>query len=349
MRITNNMMIASTVRNINNAAIRLNEANERMSSQQKISLPSDDPVIATRAVKYRNYVATIAQYQKNVDNVSSWQKVTDDALSDLSDVIEQVRTLTVQASSDTLSDSNLAAIQTEISQLREQAIEIMNTTYGGRYVFGGFSTGEAPYELVSTDIGEVVTFKGQYLALGGVVSSEVDDSDISDFYTANAANVYQTAGAQSIKYNIGYDAEITVNIEGQDVIGEAAGDNLFDTFAKLLLALDGETSYKSYDAATGTATTVAIDDIDDLLTDLDNDLERLTTTQATLGARMKYVNSVSDRLDNDYTTYSTLMSENEDVDTALASTEAASAEYVYEASLAVGAKAISKTLVDYIA
>jgi flagellar hook-associated protein 3 FlgL len=137
MRITNNMMLTSTLRNINDAALRLNEANERVASEKKISLPSDDPVVATRAIKYRDYVAKIEQYQSNVDDVSSWQKVTDDALSDLNDVVTQLRTYVVQASSDTLSDSDLSDIKTEVEQLMQQALDDMNASYGGRYIFGG--------------------------------------------------------------------------------------------------------------------------------------------------------------------------------------------------------------------
>lgn len=349
MRITNNMMAASTIKNINNAATRLNTAQARMSSQQKIQLPSDDPVVATRAIKYRNYVASVEQYQKNVDDVTSWQEVTDSALSELGDVIQSVRELTVQASSDTLSDTDRAAIKTEVEELQKQAVQIMNTSYAGRYVFGGYSTGEEPYKLVTTDLGTAVTFKGQYLSVGAV-AADTDDTAITDFYTDNAANLYASTGTESIQYNIGFNAKTTVNIEGQDVTGQGTGSNLFDTFSKLLLALDGETSYKTADTSTSPATVTTNSlSITGMLDELDTDQNRLLTAQAVLGARMSYVSKVADRLSTDYSTYSTLMSNNEDVDVSEASIDVTSAEYVYQASLTVGAKVITKTLVDYIA
>lgn len=348
MRITNSMMIANTVRNINNAARRLSEAQDTMSSQKKIQLASDDPVVATRAIKYRNYVSTVEQYQKNVDDVTSWQEVTETALSDLSDVVQQVRELTVKASSDTMTAEDLADIKLQITELRDEAIQIMNTSYAGRYVFGGYSTGEEPYKLTATDVGETVTFKGQYISLGGVVSTDIDDAAIADFCSTNTQ--YETTAAEAIKYNIGFNTDITVNIEGQDVIGEGAGNNLFDTISKLLLGLDNETSYKTADISTvpATVTTEAFS-LDGLLTDLDNDYDRMLTAQATLGSRMDYVSRVSDRLSTDYATYTELKSNNEDVDVSVASTEVSTAEYVYEASLSVGAKVITKTLIDYMA
>ncbi len=439
MRITNNMIVTNTIRNINNAANRLNEAEDKVSTEKKISLPSDDPVVATRAIKYRNYVDTIEQYQKNVSDVQSWQSVSDDTLSSLSDVIEQARTLVSEASSGTATASDKSDIATEISELEDQAVDIMNSTYGGRYIFGGYGTDTAPYAQVkgaavssftagtgsytaanlslsgdltagnytvsvaaggtagtyqitlndgtnnysdtvtsgtsnasfttaaggtitltapttgyaagdgfsfstANDIDQV-TYKGKYLTT--TYSSSLTASTMDGVYSA--LGVYSATSAQSIKYNIGYGSDITVNTEGQDVVGTSSGTSLFDTFSKILLALNGDTTYESYDAATGTSTAGSISDISDLLTDLDNNVDMLTTAQAALGAKENHVSNVSDRLSNDYTTYTTLMSNNEDVDTSKATIEESSAETVYEAALSVGAKAISKTLVDYMA
>lgn len=355
MRITNNMMIANTVRNINNNAKRLSKVQDQMSSQSKIQAASDDPVVATRALKYRNYVSKIAQYQKNVDDAISWQDVTDSALSDLGDVVKQIRDYTVQASTGTLTDEDKQNIKTNIEQLKKQVVEIMKTSYGGRYVFGGYVTDAEPYTIVSTDLGDKVTFKGQYMNLGGVMSADLTATDIEDFSTSAATlatGIYETGSAQGIKYNVGYGNQITVNVEGQDVIGQGNGSNLFDSIDKLLLGLDGATTYATavIDAATGAVSgyNTSTFEIDEVLTSLDKDMDRLLTARSGLGARMSYATMTKDRLSNDYNTYTKLMSNNEDVDTAEASMNVSTAEYVYEASLSVGAKVISKSLVDYL-
>lgn len=350
MRITNSMMTANALQNINKAANRLANANEQQSSQQKIQLASDDPVVAARAVTYRSYVSKISQYQDNVDAATGWQEATDSALGELSDVIQNVQELTTQAASDTLNDTDREGIKSNIQTLRDQAISIMNSTYAGRYIFGGYSTSEAPYESISTTIGESVTFKGDYLSLGGVVSADIDDADIESFYTANASDRYQSTTEQNINYNIGFSSEVTVNIEGQDVIGEGTGSNFFDTLDKLILALDGDTTYKTASLDSSGNVTVITNTlaISDLLSDLATDYTRMLVPQATLGARMDKVSSVSDSLGDAYTTYKTLMSENEDVDLTESTTEQTSAQYTYEAALTVGSKVISKTLIDYI-
>lgn len=346
MRVTNSMLISSTLWNINKATEQLAKAQEKMSTQSKIRVASDDPVVATRAVKYRSYVAAVEQYQKNAEDAISWQTVTENAVSDLGDVIKEVRDLTVQASSDSLTDEDREQIKLTIGELKEQAVQILNTSYAGRYIFGGYSVADPPYEIESTELGDKVLFKGRYLNLSGPVSADLDDTEIETFYAAHASETYTSTANQSIEYNIGYGNTVAINLEGQDVAG-IDGSNLFDTLDRLLLGLDGETSCKTVDTATGEAQTEEID-LSAILDNLDDDLERLQAARSDLGARMNYTEITKDRLSNDYINYTELMSNNEDVDLAQASIELSSSEYTYEASLSVGAKVIRKSLIDFI-
>lgn len=397
MRITNSMLVSNTVWNIGKNTERLSEASERQSTQSKISLPSDDPVVATNAVKYRNYVSTVEQYQDNVSNATSWMSVTEGAISDLNDVVQEIRDKTVQAANGTQSAQSLAAIKTEITQLKKSAIDILNTSYAGRYVFAGYNTDASPYADTSVSLTNAdgtttsvsaVTYKNQYVNLGSVVS----DAVATDYGTSGTASapatpsalasletVYNTAKAvtsasatgvynysniadQTINYNIGYGSEIAVNVEGQDLVGTTSGSTLFDTIDKLLLGLDelsstadttsavtGTTTIKYYSLTTdATGTTSSTFTLTDILGDLDTDMDRISSVTADLGARESYVTLAKNRLSDDKTVYTKLMSNNEDVDVATATTDLSEAQTVYEASLTVGAKAITKSLLDFI-
>lgn len=358
MRITNNMMTANAVWNINKNMERLSKAQEEYNTQSKIQLPSDDPIVATRAVKYRSYVANIEQYQKNADSAISWQKVTEGALDDLGDVVIRLKELVTQASSTgTLSDSDLKDdIKSEVLELRQEALDYMNTSYAGRYVFGGYSTNEEPYSFDESSpndaVGGRVLFKGEYLSIGGAMSATLDDTTIEDFYNANNAKIYDSAadGQQDIQYNVGFGSGLPVNVEGQDVTGEGL-NNLFDTFAKILIGLDGGTSYKTaaVDSTTGDVKVESTSfELTDMLDELSANQNTILATQTALGARMKYANMAKTRLDNDYTTYTELMSNNEDADVAVSYTNVNSANYVYEASLSISSKIMGKSLVDYL-
>jgi flagellar hook-associated protein 3 FlgL len=257
VRVTSNMMMSNSLYNISNNMQRLDKAQQQESTQSKIQLPSDDPEVATQAVKYRNYVSTVGQYQKNVDDATSWMKVTEGALSDLHDVVQKIRDLTVTASTGSMNDSNLNDIKQEVAQLKKTGIQILNTSYAGRYVFAGYETDTEPYTEKSLTVGldtvDRVTFKGKIVDLNGPVSTDVNSTTYADVYAANSGNVYQNNGVkQAMNYNIGFGNQITVNVEGQDVVGTDSGNNLFATLDKLLIGLDGKKSYQSISSGTAT-------------------------------------------------------------------------------------------------
>jgi len=53
MRITNNMLINNMLNNLNNNLNRMNKYQNQLATGKKISLPSDDPIVASRALKLR--------------------------------------------------------------------------------------------------------------------------------------------------------------------------------------------------------------------------------------------------------------------------------------------------------
>ena len=365
MRITNNMMFDSSIRNLNNNLQRLSAAQTQYSTQSKIQVPSDDPVIATRAIKYRDYVSDVEQYQKNTSHATSWMQVTDDALQGVADYMTRLKELITNGANDTNSTSSKAAIADEITQIKKGLMDTMNTSYAGRYVFAGYKTDAAPYATTSVTYGattlEKVTYKGQVLSVSGPVSSSVSDADLLSGYNANKATAYR-AVAQDISYHVSQGSEVKVNIEGQNVIGWSgdtstiesgytAGNNLFDTIDKVLLGLGGASSFKSVDI-TGTVQTTSFASSSQLvsscLDELETNLDRITKSQSELGARMNYVDSTDSRLGSNEITFTKLQSNNEDIDVAKASVEVSSAQSVYEAALSVTAKVTKASLVDYL-
>ena len=84
MRITNKIMQRNNLSNINTNKILEDKLTGQLSSEKKIIRPSDDPVIAIRALRLRSNVTEVTQYySKNIPDAESWLKVTEDALSSL--------------------------------------------------------------------------------------------------------------------------------------------------------------------------------------------------------------------------------------------------------------------------
>ena len=79
-------MLRNTTSNINNNKYSVNSLNNQMSSQKKISRPSEDPVVAIRALRLRSNLSEINQYyEKNIPDADAWLNVTETALENISD------------------------------------------------------------------------------------------------------------------------------------------------------------------------------------------------------------------------------------------------------------------------
>jgi len=140
MRITNNMLINNMMGFVNNNLTRMDKLQTQLATGKKISVPSDDPIIAAKALKLRTDVSEVAQYKRNSEDANSWMDITESSMGMIVDVLQRSRELAVQAANGTMTISDKEKIQKEIEQQRGELIHIANSTYAGRYVFSGYST-----------------------------------------------------------------------------------------------------------------------------------------------------------------------------------------------------------------
>jgi len=313
MRITNSMMVNNMIANISKNQERMDRLQNQMATGKKIALPSDDPVVAARALKLRTDVAEITQYQKNVEDGTSWLNITETALGNIGDVLKRANELSVQAANGTMSAEDMAASGKEITQLREQLIELANSSYAGRYIFSGYKTDQ---KLIDPTTGK---------------------------YNISVSN------AENINYEIGVGNEINVNVLGNDlfsngapsVIGEnppptppatAATPAMIDVMDQL------STAFNSNDHAT----------VSSLISNLQGQLDNVLRIRADVGARTNRLDLTANRLDTDNYNFTDLMSKNEDVDMAETIMNLTNEQNVYKASLSAGAKIIQPSLVDFL-
>lgn len=145
MRITHGMVSDTTLRNIQGNMARMEALQGQLTSGSRIRVPSDDPIGATRAITLEESLEQTGQYLKNIDQATAWLNVTDSVLDSVTQLVHRARDLAVQASSDTLSSNDRLAAGAEIGQLREQLLNLANSKYESRYIFGGTATHQPPY------------------------------------------------------------------------------------------------------------------------------------------------------------------------------------------------------------
>ena len=144
MRITNQMSMNRMLLNINRNARRVDFLYQMLSTGKKIQVPSDNPIIASRALKFRTNISQMEQYMRNASQAKSWMSVTEEGFKNTLKLMESIRDEYVRGSTDTLTLDDREKLVTVIRTLAEQIGGEMNVTYAGRYVFSGFRTDIPP-------------------------------------------------------------------------------------------------------------------------------------------------------------------------------------------------------------
>ena len=141
MRITNKIMQRNNLSNINTNKVLEDKLTSQLSSEKKIIRPSDDPVIAIRALRLRSNVTEVTQYySKNIPDATSWLKVTEDALSSLSSIITSCQNDCTKGANGDLTSSDRLTILEELKAFSSEIYKTGDADYAGRYVFTGYRT-----------------------------------------------------------------------------------------------------------------------------------------------------------------------------------------------------------------
>ena len=152
------MMTDNFMKNLQANLKRLDKINNQLSSGKTIRFPSDDPLRAASSLKFRTELAKVNQYKKNIDDGLTLLQTTESALTNIGDILQRIRELSVNASTDVMTVEDKQKIKAEVTQLKQQLVHEANSTYSGRYIFAGFKTDKPPYELDT--VTDTVNYKG---------------------------------------------------------------------------------------------------------------------------------------------------------------------------------------------
>ncbi len=308
MRVTNGVMVDNYMRNLNNNLKRLNIFNQQLSTGKKFQNPSQNPVGVTNSLNMKNVINANEQYLENTEQAKSWLSNTEIILKSQGDIIQRVREQVIYVANGSLSDSDKEAIKEEISQLKEELINLGNSKIGDRYLFAGQMTTNdiTPFEkAVLPDL--EIQYNGDQKAIEREVSAGVDMSINSNGYKVfKKAIDTLTAVEEAIKADI-TTSTINVNVGGVQI------NSLSQGIAKM-------------------------EDV------LNINLQE----RAEIGAKINRLDLTNNRLEDEQIQAKELLSKNEDVDIAEAITNLKMQESIYRASLSIGARILQPSLVDFV-
>lgn len=196
MRITNKIMQRNNLSNINTNKIYQDKLSTQMSTQKKINRPSDDPVIAIRALRLRSSVTEVTQYYtRNIPDAESWLNVTEEALKNLSQIITNMISRCTKGANGDLKTQDRQIILEELKALGEEVYSTGDADYAGRYVFTGYRTDTSLSFLKETNIDFNITEqlgKESIDTLTFVDTGKLLDINSANFDSAAMAGIRET-------------------------------------------------------------------------------------------------------------------------------------------------------------
>ena len=237
MRITNKMMTNNMLYNINNNKNTLSGLEEKYSTGLEIQRPSDDPIVAVRALKLRTNLSELTQYyEKNIPDAKSWMETTESALKVTSEIITQIHTYCVQGANDTLTEEDRNSIATNLKELKGQIYQEGNANYAGRYLFTGYKTNtslvfgdeshDTEYTITETISAEDLQITQRIVDTCDYDSFDIDNPDDFDTDTRpNQVTVYRIRLSYDDLKTVADGATLSLKIPQRDEDGNYVYDD----------------------------------------------------------------------------------------------------------------------------
>ncbi len=307
-RITNRMVKNATLRNIQQNLRAMNRLQEDLSSGKVIRKPSDDPIKVSRIMSFTTSLSKNAQYRRNINSATSWLEVTEDALHGVNEVLQRARELAIAGANGAMPPAAREAIASEVDELTGVLVQLGNTSYEGRQVFGGFQTTTPPF--VRADV------------VAGAVTYGGDDGAIN----------WEVAPGVTIQGNINGGALFDIDLLGPPTSPAPWEPDIFAHMNQLTEALNNGDMQL----------------IDESIGNMAGAIDHVLDKRAALGAIVNGLELTLANNEAENINFTGMRSELEDVDFAEAIMHFTSLENVYRASLSAGARVMQPTLLDFL-
>lgn len=309
MRITHGVMVSSFLGDMNNNLNSLNTIQRQLNTGKVFSRPSDDPFRVARSMQMYSEINANKQYNTNIQDTINWMDTTDTALSNGTKCLQRIRELMVSAGNAAYGSSELTAIEEEINERVAEFGQILNTSFDGKYIFGGKDGASKPINVDNSTGQNSINISGDEDIVSQSLKVEIS-SGVTVDYSVNAVEVLK------FKDN-----------DGNDV-------NTMDVFNDILKNLS---SIDDKDKVTGEN----LEQIDKVI----GNMLSISSRVGTIQNRMESAKELNSAQNENLTE---ILSGNEDVDYMEKSMEMAVAQTIYVASLQTSSKVLQPSILDFL-
>ncbi|UII55615.1 flagellar hook-associated protein FlgL [Cytobacillus spongiae] len=385
MRVTQNMLIRNNLSYISNNYERYGEIQDQINTNKKITRPSQDPVVAIKGMRYRSQVVEVEQFKRNLSEAYSWMDNADATLDETTNVLHRIKELTIQASNETYTPDQRDGVAKEINELLSHLESLANTRVNNKYIFNGTDTNSKPVDIASINksLSELTLANGgDYMLHYQGKHFQFSSSSSSTAGAVTTNNYVFTNGNEQITINIDKEAskEDVISIEFDGDIADATNTPDAITEQDIILSGKNAVATNKQDVNIEVMKGINIDinirpqhvfspemfrDITDLvkalkepsqkadginpfISKIEAHMDNVTNERADLGAKYNRVELIEQRLALQEVIAKDTMSDNEDIDFEKAIIDLKIQESLHRASLAMGARIIQPTLMDFL-
>ncbi|WP_462271393.1 flagellar hook-associated protein FlgL, partial [Desulfobacter sp.] len=217
----------------------LNEANEVVSTNLKISSASDDPSGMKQVLTINSDLAALEQYQVNVDQAQNVLTTAETALDTMADQLSEMKLLCSALTNASASYQERSNAAESMPGYLASLLDLANTDAYGGYVFGGDNNRTTPFTCDDDNNPTRVTYNGSSDAVtistsrNTTISLGCCGSDLfyEDKITVNATNnkiVFIEDPGTGDDDSITHEATITSGTYTKEELAAAVADSLTD-------------------------------------------------------------------------------------------------------------------------
>lgn len=328
MRVTNKMMTDSYLRDMNNNLNRISKINTQMATGKIINRVSDDPIKSAKSMSLTSSITANTQYKQNITDTINYLNTVDEALYQANNCVGRIRDLMISSGNAAYGSSEYNAVNEEISERVKELSQILNTSFEGKYIFGGTKTGSKPVSYTDED---------------GIISLTFADKDGNkiglDASDATELKVLDNISSE-LSVEISQGVSIDYNVNAMEVLKFTNSKGEVVNSLEVLTDIQNNLKIGSEESRSNV--------LHDNLNAIDQLRENISTLRSSVGAKQQRMESAQSKNEDESANMTEILSSVEDTDYTEKSIEYYMAQTTYTAALQVSARVLPKTLLDYL-
>ncbi len=156
MRVTDSYLSTILVGDLNRSLGMLLKHQRTAGTMRRINSFADDPRAISSINRYNALIENNNQYLNNISQSRIIVDATDTALQSISDVLADLRVISMRESSAIATPQSMTTSNIEVDNLMNRLMDVLNTTVEGNYIFSGQEINTPPFVRNN----DTVTYQG---------------------------------------------------------------------------------------------------------------------------------------------------------------------------------------------